>query len=236
MLLLLLAGLLSQSVVTNPTNSQSIVQPPATFFRINRFIGTYDLEIPGGNTSPSGLCRNKQIYIQQNPGSSPLLWSCYDNTWSVQVGAPGPPGPPGPSAGLAMSLLANLPATCKPPFLWYVPDASISTGGWPIFLCDVSGEPVQLGVQADGTGYLQVNCQQGGVCLVGPNTSVIPSFTGQNIYTGLNDFSGASKTAPFRLSAGPPPTCDSISREFYFDTILSTLNVCNTKNVWTRLP
>jgi hypothetical protein len=64
------------------------------------------------------------------------------------------------------------------------------------------------------------------------------SLVGQTInmgrqYTGVVNASGATQTAPFRIGAADPGTCDNTLREFFYNTVSNKLKVCNTLNVWT---
>jgi hypothetical protein len=131
--------------------------------------------------------------------------------------------------------VATLPATCTVGDVRYVTDSSFAAGSWTVFICTGTNVWTQTGVEADGTGYLTVTCALPDSCLVGPNTAVIPSMQGQNTWLGLNDFSGGSKTAVFRLAAAPPTTCDPASREAYFNTTAQTLNICTGTNTWTAM-
>lgn len=88
--------------------------------------------------------------------------------------------------------LAELQEPCGFGWIRIVRDASFATGGLPFYLCDENSRWRQLSYQADGTGFLEVRCDSPGVCLVGPNTAVVPSLPGPNAWTGANDFSKAS--------------------------------------------
>jgi hypothetical protein len=131
--------------------------------------------------------------------------------------------------------VGTLPANCKVGDVRYATDASFAAGSWTVFLCTATNIWTQTGMEADGTGYLTVTCALPDSCLVGPNTAVIPSLPGANIWLGLNDFSGGSKTALFRLAAAPPSTCDPASREAYFNTVAQALNTCTSTNTWTTI-
>jgi hypothetical protein len=131
--------------------------------------------------------------------------------------------------------LSNLPSTCAVGALSYVTDASSVTGGWPLYVCSSANIWTQAEVTADGSGYLTVTCAAPSNCLVGPNTAVAASLPGLNVWTGANDFSGASKTAMFRLAASDPAVCDATAHEAYFNTTSNTVSFCTSTNTWTAV-
>lgn len=95
---------------------------------------------------------------------------------------------------LLEATLTTLPATCggKNRIRW-VRDASTSNGGSQFYVCDrLLDTWYQLGQRADGTGYLVSNCPRPGDCYHGPNTAVVPSLPGPNVWLGANDFSQAA--------------------------------------------
>lgn len=51
--------------------------------------------------------------------------------------------------------------------------------------------------------------------------------------TGAWDSSGAPFTAPFRMVASDPATCDNTKREVAYNTTTEKLRVCRTLNTWT---
>jgi hypothetical protein len=58
-------------------------------------------------------------------------------------------------------------------------------------------------------------------------------INGGRIIVGPFDASGASKTAPFRIGADDPVTCDPSVREFFFNTGTNRLKVCTATNTWS---
>ncbi len=52
-------------------------------------------------------------------------------------------------------------------------------------------------------------------------------------FVGVVDASGATQTAPIRIGAADPATCDNAVREFFYNTTSNVLKVCNTLNTWT---
>lgn len=102
----------------------------------------------------------------------------------------------GGGGGIPIVTLAGLPSTCTPavsPNLWWVSNASTSTGGLNLYACTSTNTITQIGYQADGTGYLTVTCTVANTCLIGPNTSVVPSLTGNNVFSGADTFNGTTK-------------------------------------------
>jgi hypothetical protein len=57
-------------------------------------------------------------------------------------------------------------------------------------------------------------------------TSVMPLLPSANTWTGANVFSGASKTAPFRVLAADPTTCDSVTKESWLNSTTGNLKIC----------
>lgn len=162
------------------------------------------------------------------PGSNVYL--CVGtNTWS-QTHAVGSAA----TAFLAASI-SGLPSSCAVGEVRYISDASFSAGSWPLFQCTSVNSWTQSGLQADGSGYFTVTCSTPTNCVLGLNTALLPALPAANEWTGSNDFSGASKTAVFRLASAAPLECDSSTRETYFDTSSETLAVCATDNQWTAI-
>jgi hypothetical protein len=65
--------------------------------------------------------------------------------------------------------------------------------------------------------------------------STVARRDGSNVYTGDNDFSAATKTAPVRQGASDPATCDESAREMFYNTSSNTLKICNAANTWSAL-
>jgi hypothetical protein len=175
-----------------------------------------------GSTLPTTCIVGEMFFsTSSSPGGNLFLCSS-TNTWSHSVGATIP-----------ATNLASLPAVCNVGDFYYITDASFATGGWRLFTCSSANTWNQVGVIADGTGYFTVNCAQPSNCLVGPNTAVVPSMPGPNTWTGSNNFSGASKTAMFRIAGSAPATCDATSREAYLNTTTNNIGICSSTNNWT---
>ncbi len=176
------------------------------------------------NAGQPATCSVGEMYFDTSAAAGTNVFACTSaNTWT-SVGR-----------RIPSSTLANLPATCTVGDLYYVTDASFSGGGWNLFTCSAPNTFSQAGVQADGTGYITVTCAQPSTCLVGPNLSVLPTLVGPNMFVGSSDFSGASKTAMFRLAASAPATCDAGAHETYYDTVNNTINLCTSSNTWTAV-
>lgn len=67
------------------------------------------------------------------------------------------------------------------------------------------------------------------------DTNLVCLRTGACSPTGAFNLSGASKTAPFRIGAADPSTCDAAVREFFYNTATNTVKVCNATNTWSAL-
>ncbi len=52
-------------------------------------------------------------------------------------------------------------------------------------------------------------------------------------FTGVVNASAATQTAPVRIGAADPATCDNTIRELFYNTTSNKLKVCNTLNTWT---
>jgi hypothetical protein len=65
--------------------------------------------------------------------------------------------------------------------------------------------------------------------------STVARRDGSNVYTGDNDFSAATKTAPVRQGTSDPATCDESAREMFYNTSSNTLKICNAANTWSPL-
>ena len=63
----------------------------------------------------------------------------------------------------------------------------------------------------------------------------MPLLPGTNVWTGLNVFSGASKTAPFRVLAADPTTCDSVTKESWLNSTTGNVKICLAGNVGTPI-
>ncbi len=66
-------------------------------------------------------------------------------------------------------------------------------------------------------------------------TAVVPRLAATNTWTGAQDASGASQTAPVRIGASDPATCDDSIRELFFNSTSNLLKSCNTANTWTAI-
>ena len=177
------------------------------------------------NAGLPATCAVGEVFFDTSASPGANLYVCPSaNTWSAT------------GRRVPVSTLSGLPATCAAGDLFYVTDVSTANGGWNLYTCGATNTWSQAGVQADGTGYLIVNCSAPSTCLVGPNLSVLPTLTGPNAFLGASDFSSATKTAMFRLAATAPATCDATAHEIYYDTNNNTLNLCTAANTWTAVP
>lgn len=82
---------------------------------------------------------------------------------------------------------------------------------------------------ADGSGTISVNSAGA----IGVTSGIFATLSGGNALTGSYNFSGASFTAPFRLSLTAPATCNASAKEFYFNTSSNLLYACTATNIWT---
>ncbi len=177
-----------------------------------------------GPTLPS-TCTVGEVFFSTSAAPGTNLFVCASpNAWFHDTGRI-----------IATTTIGNLPGVCDVGDLYYVTDATFASGGWRLYSCYPANNWNQIGVQADGTGYLTVTCPAPGNCLVGPNTAVVPSLPGPNTWAGANDFSGAAKTALFRIAGSPPAVCDPAVREAYFNTASNNLGVCTSTNTWTDI-
>jgi hypothetical protein len=67
------------------------------------------------------------------------------------------------------------------------------------------------------------------------DTAIVPLIATGTNWLGAQNASGASVTAPMRIAASAPATCNASIREFYYNTSSNSLFVCNTTNTWTAV-
>ncbi len=169
-------------------------------------------------------CSAGEVFFDTSASPGANLYVCPSvNVWSAT------------GRRVPVTTLAGLPSSCAAGDLFFVTDISFTTGGWNLYTCGSTNTFSQAGVQADGTGYLIVTCNAPSTCLVGPNLAVLPTLTGPNAFLGASDFSGASKTAMFRLAETPPSTCDATGHEAYFNTTSNSVEVCSATDTWTPI-
>nr|AYC79452.1 hypothetical protein [uncultured bacterium] len=176
-----------------------------------------------GPALPSACGVGEMFFSTTAPIGANLFVCGSNNSWTHS-------GEPIPS-----TTLSGLPAVCSVGDMTYVTDASFASGGWRLYSCSPANTWTQAGLVADGTGYITVTCPAPSNCVVGPNTAVLPTLPGPNTWTGAHDYSGASKTAMFRVSATAPATCDATSHEAYLNTSTNMVGVCTSANTWTNL-
>jgi hypothetical protein len=75
--------------------------------------------------------------------------------------------------------------------------------------------------------------QAGGVWTVGIDPSIVPELGAGNTWTGANDFSAASSTAPLKVSANAPATC-SVG-QYYFNRSSAHTYACISANTWGQV-
>lgn len=56
-----------------------------------------------------------------------------------------------------------------------------------------------------------------------------------NVWTGTMIASGASKTAPFRVLAADPPSCDSVAKESWINSTTGAFKICESANVGSQI-
>ncbi len=87
-------------------------------------------------------------------------------------------------------------------------------------------------VTAGPTGAVTVSPTTGAV-VVDVDPAYVPNLTGANIWTGVNDFSGATRTAPMKVATSDPGTCTV--GDFLFRSDTSTTKACTATNTWTAV-
>lgn len=142
------------------------------------------------------------------------------------------------SEGITTSTLQDLPATCGGRvLLYYVTNASTSTGGLPFYLCGPDDRWRQLGYQGDGTGVHVVFCDEPGVCLIGPNTSIISlSSFGRVQEEEIPDGFVDGTNTVFTLQNTPVP---QLSLQIFLNGLKQTIDVDYTnlfKTVTFNIP
>ena len=138
----------------------------------------------------------------------------------------------GTATAITTSTVSGLPASCSAGDARFATDATVSSGGYYVYYC-VSGAWQQFGYVAGSSGALAANCSTSPCTM--DVTSAVPLKSTANVWTGANDFSTAAKTAPFRIGASDPATCDPATREFFVNTASNSLKSCNATNTWTAV-
>jgi len=87
-------------------------------------------------------------------------------------------------------------------------------------------------VTAGASGALTISPTTGAV--VGDaDTAYVPGKTTSNTWTGVNDFSGATRTAPMKVGTSDPGTCTV--GDFLFRSDTGTTKACTATNTWTAV-
>lgn len=212
----------SENPSNGPINVQRCTQTGNFTFAwmpIDHFVGT---------TLPT-KCQVGDVAFDSDATAGQNLYGCTStDTWVLQAG-----GGTGAATSLTTATLATLPLTCIDSSIRFVTDATVSGGGTFIYLCHPADTWFQFGYVAGGSGALTSDCSSG-TCTI-EVTSDVARKALTNVFTGSNNFSGASFTAPFHKVTSDPATCDNTSREIVYNSTSNLLKVCNTLNTWTSI-
>lgn len=179
------------------------------------------------------LCGAGEMFINLNAPSGSGLYVCSSaNVWSLATASSGG-GNGGAATSITTLTVSTLPPQCSIGDVRFAVDAAVAGGGFYLYFCTALNTWTQFGYVGGGSGALTSNCSSL-PCTVDVSY-MVPLKGAANTWLGANDFSGASKTAPFRIGSVDPATCDSTSREFFFNTGSNTLKSCNALNVWTAI-
>ena len=136
--------------------------------------------------------------------------------------------------------VATLPAAASwSGYVAVVTDASTAGsctvgGGSALSLCRSSGSAwASLGgggttYTAGATGALTISGS-----VIDVDTAYVPNKTGSNTWTGVNDASGATRTAPMKVGTSDPGTCTV--GDFLFRSDTGTTKACTATNTWTAV-
>lgn len=138
------------------------------------------------------------------------------------------------AAAILRSKVAELPAQCGAGEFRFVGDASIESGLSNVFLCVLPDTWIQFGYAAGASGAIVVECPRF-PCTIDVKQTVVPMLGGANSFRGANDFSRATKTAPFQVGPVDPPRCDSVAVEFFYNTSAKVLKACTAPDSWSAL-
>lgn len=87
-------------------------------------------------------------------------------------------------------------------------------------------------VTAGASGALTCTPTTGSV-VCDADTAYVPNKTGTNLWTGVNDATGATRTAPMKAGTSDPATCTV--GDFFFRTDTGATKACTSANTWTTL-
>lgn len=135
-------------------------------------------------------------------------------TWPNQTINSSGGGGGGAATSITPVALASLPGTCTVADIRYVTDATVSAGGYYLYLCTATNTWTQFGYVAGGSGFLASACTAG-ACTIDVTASVV-GITGTYTMAGSYDFSGATSFIPkaVPLTAGTSVTLSGTSRFF----------------------
>lgn len=126
---------------------------------------------------------------------------------------------------------ATLPATCTVGQIFFDNDA---TAGQNVYGCTATNTWT---LQAGGGGTTYTAGPSGALSISGStidvDTAYIPGKTTSNTWTGVNDFSGATRTAPMKVGTSDPGTCTV--GDFLYRSDADVVKKCSATNTWTSL-
>jgi hypothetical protein len=182
-----------------------------------------------GAALPS-TCSTGEAFFNSNAPVGFNLYICATtNLWL----ALGNGGSGGAATSIMPATLSSFPSSCSVGDVRFALDAALGGGGYYLYSCTAVNTWTQFGYVAGASGALASSCSS--VPCTIDITAAVPLKALANIWTGANDFSGASKTAPFRVLTTDPASCDPTSREWVFNTTTNTLKSCNSTNTWTAV-
>jgi hypothetical protein len=177
-----------------------------------------------GNGHCSVPAATAEIVSARGPAAGGKIW--LDDNCALHVDLPASAGVVVKCANCVYGAVAT-PAVSSRGILLF--DVGVANGRWST-LMDRRGV-LSLWSYVPGEG-LQTDAPTGRQFSV---DSTVARRDGANVFTSDNDFSAATKTAPFRIGESDPGTCDSAVREMFFNTSTNTLKVCNAPNSWIAI-
>jgi hypothetical protein len=135
------------------------------------------------------------------------------------------------SGCVAAGGITAFPADALPLYTWTVTNGTLDLTGGTDFRAFLSTKDVNAGTGLTST-------LSGGTSILSVDTTVIPSFAGANVFTGSDDFTNASSTAPNKTGtvSNLPSTC-TVGQTYFETNAAAGQNLfgCTATNTWTQL-
>ncbi len=135
------------------------------------------------------------------------------------------------SGCIAASGVTAFPPDAIPLSSWTVTNGTLDLTGGTDFRALLSAKDIVA-----GTGV--ISTLSGGTSILSVDTTVIPSFSGANVFTGSDDFTSAGSTAPNKTgtAASLPSSC-TVGQTYFETNAAAGQNLfgCTGTNTWTQL-